>query len=187
MFTEREKKCKVWWLVKFLGHEKTGWFSMEKSSQAELCYSLLWAAPRNFPLCVHAENMKKLTKGSNLHSRNITWALPGTGTDAGAEHSPSLHCNVQATSGDRAVWKASQLGGEIRLCSPSNTGSWPGSVLTAELQKRSWDEAETPGSLMRACYSCNPGSAWVYIEKKAFLTNWFTEVLNWRQARIQSI
>lgn len=58
------KKCEGWWLVKFLGHEKTGWFSMEESSQAELCYSLLWAAPGNFPLCVCAGNMKKPMKWS---------------------------------------------------------------------------------------------------------------------------
>lgn len=44
---------------------------MEKSSQAELCYSLLWAAPRNFLLSVHAEYTKKLTKGSG---REATFA-----------------------------------------------------------------------------------------------------------------
>ena len=91
-------------------------------------------------------------KASTVHSRSITWALPGTGTDAGAEHSPSLQYNVQSTSGDREVWKASQLRGEIRLRSPSSTASWPGlssnSWATEKELRWSWSARKSHRSLL---------------------------------------
>lgn len=118
---------------------------------------LPWASQKLPPLCPCWKQEKAEQgelKASNLPSWSTMWALPGTGTDADAGHSPSLHCDVQATSGDRAVWKGAQLGAEIRLCSPSS--SWPEISPKSWAIEKIWGEAETPGSVMRACYSCNP-------------------------------
>lgn len=70
---------------------------------------------------------------------------------------------------------------QLRLCSSSC--SWPEISPKSWATERTWGEAETPGSVMRACYSCNPRAQ----REIDFLRNWFSKVLNWRQARIQSV
>lgn len=133
--------------------------------------------PGNCPCAAHAEQGKR--KDSNLHSWSIMWSLPGTGTDAGAEHFSLLWCAGH-------IWRqssveGSQLRGEIRLRSLLSTDSWRG------LSLNSWATEKELRWRWNICYSCNSGSASGHREEKASLTNSFTEVLNSRQARIQSV
>lgn len=151
-------------------------------------YLLLWAAPRNFPLCHHAENYEKADRGSelkgrNLHNQNITCALPGTGHRHRCRCRSPLSCAVmwKPTSRDRRVWKDPSC--EVGLCSPSNVASWPGLSPDgwAAEQVWSWSAVKPHKRLLFR----NAGPAWGHGEQNAFLTNCFTEVLNWRPARIQ--
>lgn len=115
-------------------------------------YLLLWAAPRNFPLCHHAENYEKADRGSelkgrNLHNQNITCALPGTGHRHRCRCRSPLSCAVmwKPTSRDRRVWK------DPSCAAPQTWPAGQGSVLMAELQSRY--EAEALWSRTSACYS----------------------------------
>lgn len=92
-----------------------------------------------------------------------------------------LCCDVEPTSGDRRVWKDPSC--EVGLCSPSNVASWPGLSPDRWAAEQVW--SWNAGKLHKRLLFCNAGPAWGHREQNAFLTNCFTEVLNWRPATIQ--
>lgn len=159
--------------MKFLVRDKK-LFSMVKS----LPELLPETSPSVFVLETRKADQEEL-KGSNFHSQSTTWTLPGTGRDADEGHSPSLHWDMQVTSGDRAVSKGSQLA--AKAVQPLKQLARDQSQELS-YRKDLWWSWNTR-SVMRACYSSNPRAQ----RERDFLRNWFTEVLNWRQAKIQSI
>lgn len=133
---------------------------------------LPWAAPRNFPLCVHDGNKEKLTEGSWREAIFTARASHGHSQGQVQMQDPPLPCTVKC----RPHLETEQCGRDhswqLGLCSPSST--WPEISPRSWAAEEIWGETEAPGSVMRACYSCNPRAQ----REIDFLRNWFTKVLN---------
>lgn len=148
MEKERNVKASDWW--SFLGINR-GWFSMEKSSQAEQLFAAL-SCPQEFSSLSPCWKLwkswqREWTEGKQLSQPEHHMCTPRdrAQTQVQMQIYSFLCCDVEPTSRDRRVWK------DPSCAAPQTWPAGQGSVLMAELQSRY--EAEVLWSRTSACYS----------------------------------